>query len=241
MEMRTLVPILVIAVTFCFDPATSNRIKDGKKGTKQGTDTVSSCLQKAMAKDNNAIDGVIEFLCSFMKYKNTTNKEELIQAIENLEEVTGCGTKDIFGSDASLEQLHLDENNVLTSQIIAMEKLLKNYILMPIVAPVCDLLDYIENSTDIATQDSAGKGQGHKRATRDILSLVGGLSGGLGGIGGLLNLLGLVGTLLSPLTTLLSGLSGVTNLIGGLGNGATGLLVAIQIYVSQRQLKASII
>lgn len=234
MEMRTIVPLLVIAVIYCFEPVTSNCIRDGTEGTKQAYDAVPSCLQKAMAESNTAVDGVIKFLCSHIKYKDATNKEELIQEIENLEEVTGCSTNDIIGSNSSLEQVALDENGVLTRQIITMEQLLKCHVIPPITASVCAFLNSIEKSSNFDSLTSKGKVQGNKRTTRDLLNLVGGLTGGLGGLGGLLKLLGLVGKLLNlldPIITLLGnlldGLGGVTNLVGGVGDtvgGLTGLL-----------------
>ncbi|XP_073401148.1 uncharacterized protein [Dendrobates tinctorius] len=232
MEMRTILPLLVIGVTICFDAATSNYIIRNRDGdTKQDSAGMRSCLQKAMVEDGTAVDGVIVFLCSFMKYKDMRNKEELMEAIQHLVDITGCSTKDIFGTEASLEQVALDRNGVLTSHIAIMEQLLENHVILPITTTACAFLNYIEKFSDFVPQSSNGVIKRNNRTTRDLLGLVGGLTGGLDGIGALLNLLGIVGKavkVLDPVLLLvgklLDGLGGVTNLLGGGVNGVTGLI-----------------
>ncbi|XP_077117236.1 uncharacterized protein LOC143773770 [Ranitomeya variabilis] len=232
MEMRTILPLLVIGVTICFDAATSKYIiRNGDGDTKQDSAAMPSCLQKAMVENGTAVDGVIIFLCSFMKYKDMRNKEELMEAIQHLVDITGCSAKDIFGSEASLEQVALDRNGVLTSHITIMEQLLENHVILPITTTVCAFLNYIEKSSDFVLQSSNGVIQRKNRNTRDLLGLLGGLTGGLDGIGALLNLLCIVGKavkvvdpVLSLVGKLLDGLGGVTNLLGGGLNGVTGLL-----------------
>ncbi|XP_073506760.1 uncharacterized protein [Phyllobates terribilis] len=229
MEMRTILPLLVIGVTICFDAATSNYIaRNGEGKTKQDSAAMPSCLQKAMAENGTAVDGVIVFLCSFMKYKDMKNKEELTEAIQELVDATGCSAKDIFGMEASLEQVSLDRNGVLTSHVTIMEQLLENHVILPITTTVCEFLNYIEKSSDFVPQSSKGVIQRKNRTTRDLL---GGLTGGLDGLGALLNLLSIVGKVVNVanpvLTPLLTLSGGVTNLLGGGLNSVVGLLAPL--------------
>ncbi|CAJ0967369.1 unnamed protein product [Ranitomeya imitator] len=169
-EMKTMCLLLVTAALCCFAPAASNVIRD-----ENGSVARLSCLQKAISADVKAANGVIEFFCSCMKYKD--DKTELIKALEELEDVTGCT---MLGSGQNPAHGTTDENDALSVIAQLLEQLRANAFELAIT---CVLLDDMPTDLTPSSQDDAG--QGHKRTTRQldsVLNLVPGLLGGvLGG------------------------------------------------------------
>ncbi|XP_069620310.1 PE-PGRS family protein PE_PGRS33-like [Ranitomeya imitator] len=220
--MKTMCLLLVTAALCCFAPAASNVIRD-----ENGSVARLSCLQKAISADVKAANGVIEFFCSCMKYKD--DKTELIKALEELEDVTGCT---MLGSGQNPAHGTTDENDALSVIAQLLEQLRANAFELAIT---CVLLDDMPTDLTPSSQDDAG--QGHKRTTRQldsVLNLVPGLLGGvLGGQRGG----GLLGGILGGgqgggglLGGILGGGQGGGGLLGGIlggGQGGGGLLEGI--------------
>ncbi|XP_077117235.1 uncharacterized protein LOC143773769 [Ranitomeya variabilis] len=201
--MKTMCLLLVTAALCCFAPAASNVIRD-ENGSVAGL----SCLQKAISADVNAANGVIEFFCSCMKYKD--DKTELIKALKELEDVTGCT---MLGSGQNPAHGTTDEKYALSVIAQLLEQLSANAFELAIT---CVLLD--DMPTDLTPSSKDDAGQGHKRTTRQLSILDPVLNIVPGGnlVQGLLN--GLLGGLL--------GGRGGGGLLGGLlgGQGGGGLL-----------------
>ncbi|XP_066445934.1 uncharacterized PE-PGRS family protein PE_PGRS36-like [Eleutherodactylus coqui] len=193
----------------------SNVIRSGND--EQDSVRGQSCLEQSMYKRQNPSTQMLDLICAHMKFKDTPMKEGLIKAIKDLEDASGCSTKDLFGTSASPEQVAMDENGVLSNQMPTMKNMLKQCDLPLSVPILCVIRDNI-----VSEQTSKGEAsQENKRITR---SLLGGLLGGGGGSGGLLN--GVLGGG-GGSGGLLGGILGPKGLVGGVlggGDGSGGLL-----------------
>ncbi|XP_063786595.1 uncharacterized PE-PGRS family protein PE_PGRS10-like [Pseudophryne corroboree] len=211
--------LLVIAAGCCFAPATSVCIRNGEEQE-------SSCLEKALANKGLTVGDLANFICTYYKFKDATDKTELIKEIQHIEVASGCTRKDIFGSDANLETLVMDGDGALQNLTTTVHQMLNYLCPVRITPTVCHLLflqrisqGHLPNSPSTHTTE----GGAHNRHTRDLLGPVGGLLSLLSILGPLGSVLGPVGNLLGPVGNLLGGVTGavsglgVTDLLGGKG------------------------
>ncbi|XP_068129079.1 PE-PGRS family protein PE_PGRS47-like isoform X2 [Hyperolius riggenbachi] len=112
--MKTVVCILVVAVSCCFSTAAANCIETCASQCRQSNNNELAFLFNAV-KINGipVINALINFLDAYDRSKTSSNKDELVNSIRDLKMVTGLRLESLLGGDTTVNDLAVDVDGTL--------------------------------------------------------------------------------------------------------------------------------
>ncbi|XP_077328509.1 uncharacterized protein LOC143962892 isoform X2 [Lithobates pipiens] len=221
--MKMIFAALLVAATCCFAPGTSLYVPHANSDEDNSARKFSCLATLTGARKDDAKMVLVDFLCTWPKYMIPKNKEELIEFVEEIVNITGCTQRDFLGPDTNIEELDNDLEGALQKLTLKAKQLLRHLHKTEIPISFCKLLDILRNNA-AATLEETSSPSGHRRLTRSLGGALGGVTSLLDLLNNLSPLLNVVGMLGGTVGNVLSPVSHIANSLLGGGNGLMGLL-----------------
>ncbi|XP_068133941.1 WAG22 antigen-like isoform X2 [Hyperolius riggenbachi] len=123
--MKTVVCILVVAISCCFSTAAANCIETCASQCRQSNYNERASLLNAV-KINGipVINALINFLDAYDSSKTSSNIDELVNSIRDLKMVTGLRLESLLGGDTTVNDLAADKDRTLQYMLRAITDVL---------------------------------------------------------------------------------------------------------------------